>query len=232
LADLRDSNSLKALLNDLMDLARHDGPALGQTRLSEVTNPLLAALATADLGLSGELVYLTATLIQLKSKLLLPQETGPGDIMESLSKILEDPEFLAAAAGVLEEKRLEEQSVYSPPRLSSNVVAEPEPDFTRFANLPDYLDVFRRAVQAAETRHVLDIDKDPISIGHMISWLETRLSGRPFGPLFPSDLLFEEHPAPAAKVALFLAMLELSRRQALYLEQPHPDDVLMVRVAE
>jgi segregation and condensation protein A len=85
------------------------------------------------------------------------------------------------------------------------------------ADTLDLVRVFRQVLERARARPVLDVSEDAVTVRQMIDYLRRRLmmEDRPVGL---SKLLSHTRSA-AALVAMFIAMLELVRLQAILLRQ-------------
>ena len=86
-------------------------------------------------------------------------------------------------------------------------------------NLLDLVRLAKDALEAARTHQILQFQPEEVSIDEMISWLQPRLARLGPGASLPFDPLFAEQPDCPHKIGLFLAVLELSKRGALRMEQ-------------
>ncbi|HEY0786293.1 MAG TPA: segregation/condensation protein A, partial [Acidobacteriaceae bacterium] len=85
------------------------------------------------------------------------------------------------------------------------------------ADVPDLVRVFQEVLERARSRPVLDVSEDAITVAHMIDFVRRRLLMED-GPV-PLDRLLANTRSQRALIALFLALLELVRLQAILLRQ-------------
>jgi len=183
----------------------------------------LSLLQVADIELAGDFLVMAATLMEIKSRMLLPQSgdasaaTAEADDprRELVKQLVEYKKFKEAAA------RLEERADARQRRLPRQPV-EPtagptEPPPVQAVELWDLVSAFGRllsATQALQPRQVV-VDETPLSV-HVDS-IRARLASE-------RRLRFRELFTPpyhrARLVGLFLATLELIKLCEITLEQP------------
>jgi segregation and condensation protein A len=93
--------------------------------------------------------------------------------------------------------------------------AETEPELA--ADTVDLVRIFREILERARKRPVLDISEDSVTVGQMIQFLARRLTMED-KPLALRRLLSHTR-SERALIAMFLALLELVRLQAILLRQ-------------
>jgi segregation and condensation protein A len=170
---------------------------------------------------AGEFIYTASLLIHIKSKMLLPRSaTGPDDTPEDprrelVERLLEHERFKNAAQ-MLQQKQMLEAATWSNPgsrEFADDAAAEPE----IAADTVDLVRIFRDILERARNRPVLDVEDDAVTVGQMIQFLARRLTMED-KPIALRRLLSHTR-SERALVAMFLALLELVRIQAVLLRQ-------------
>jgi segregation and condensation protein A len=77
---------------------------------------------------------------------------------------------------------------------------------------------FQQVLERAKNRPVYEVSKEDVSVPDMIQYLGKLLNGKRSGPI-SATRLFEEQGSRRAMICLFLAILELVKRQAVQLTQ-------------
>jgi segregation and condensation protein A len=170
---------------------------------------------------AGEFIYTASLLIHIKSKMLLPRNpSGQDDAAEDprrelVERLLEHERFKNAAQ-MLQQKQMLEAASWSNPgvrEFKDDSAAEPEVA----ADTVDLVRVFQEILDRARKRPVFDLQEDTVTVGQMIQFLTRRLTMED-RPLALRRLL-SHTKSPRALVAMFLALLELVRLQAILLRQ-------------
>lgn len=178
-----------------------------------------------DLDLGSDFVYLAATLIQIKSRCLLPVDPEVAarepDPRDELVRQLLSHEQVRSAAEFLHERFEVANASWS--RRSNLRQRETLEDLAVFEpgtmNLFEVLQLARKALDTARAHDTLRLAEERVTVEEMIAWLSRKLAEYPFASSLPSDVLFREQSDQSRGVALFLAMLEMSRRGDFSLEQ-------------
>src|ERR1700674_4671970 len=115
-------------LDLLLELIRKQQIDIKDIPIATITAQYLAYMEKArelDMDLGAEFVYMAATLIHIKSKMLLPvdpelQKISPEEDprLELVDRLLEHERFKNAAQ-MLQQKRLIEENVWSNPQIQS-----------------------------------------------------------------------------------------------------------------
>jgi segregation and condensation protein A len=168
------------------------------------------------MDVAGEFIYTAALLIHIKSKMLLPRApAGPDDAAEDprrelVERLLEHERFKNAAQ-MLQDKQMLESATWTNPGMRDfrdDLEAEPE----IAADTVDLVRVFRDILDP-----VLDVSEDTVTVGQMIQFLTRRLTLED-KPVALRRLL-RHTKSERALIALFLALLEMVRLQAILLRQ-------------
>ena len=213
-------------LDLLLDLIRKQEINLYDIPIASITQQYLEYMQRAlelDIELSAEFVYMAATLIHIKSRLLLPKDPELDKIspeedprQELVDRLLEHERFKNAAE-MLQQKKMIEEAVWSNPQIDQFLAEDTEPGLS--VTLFDLVKTLQVVLERAKNRPVYEVGKEDVSIPDMIRYLEAI-----FRDLNKSDSLsvaelFERQGSRRAMLCLFLAVLELVRRQALALTQ-------------
>jgi segregation and condensation protein A len=184
---------------------------------------------------AGEFIYTASLLIHIKSKMLLPRaDAGPEEAAEDprrelVERLLEHERFKNAAQ-MLQQKQMLEAATWSNPgarEFKDDEDAEPE----IAADTVDLVRIFRDILERARTRPVLDVSEDTVTVGQMIQFLTRRLTMED-KPVALRRLLIHTR-SERALIAIFLALLELVRMQAVLLRQDrHFSEIFIKKNAE
>jgi segregation and condensation protein A len=166
-----------------------------------------------DLDVAGEFVVMAATLIHIKSRMLLPrpdpgQEDPEEDPRELLvRRLLEHQKYKAAAELLHERETLREAQWLRPDgRVAAIAGDEYEPELE--VDLFSLLTAFRAVLERASRRPQVPLPTEQISIEERIAQLLTRLSAT---EACGFEDLFEDVSSKTDLIVTFLALLEMIR---------------------
>ena len=211
-------------LDLLLDLIRKQDIDIYDIPIAKITAQFLAyvdKLKATDVDVAGDFIYMASLLIHIKSKMLLPRApAGPDEAAEDprrelVERLLEHERFKNAAQ-MLQQKQVLEAASWTNPGLrefKDDVAAEPE----IAADTVDLVRIFRDILDRARKRPTFNVQDDSVTVGQMIQFLTRRLSMED-RPLALRKLLAHTKSSRAL-VAMFLALLELVRLQAILLRQ-------------
>ena len=211
-------------LDLLLDLIRKQDIDIYDIPIAKITAQFLAyvnQLKASDVDVAGEFIYTASLLIHIKSKMLLPRvPSGPEDAAEDprrelVERLLEHERFKNAAQ-MLHQKQMLEAASWTNPGIrefQDDVDAEPE----IAADTTDLVSIFRDIIERARKRPTFNVQEDSVTVGQMIQFLGRRLmlEDKPIG----LRKLLMHTRSERALVAMFLALLELVRLQAVLLRQ-------------
>ncbi len=211
-------------LDLLLDLIRKQDIDIYDIPIAKITAQFLAyvdQLKASDVDVAGEFIYTASLLIHIKSKMLLPRApAGPDDVQEDprrelVERLLEHERFKNAAQ-MLQQKQMLESATWTNPGMrefqdDANTEAEIAADTT------DLVRIFREILERARNRPILDVQEDAVTVGQMIQFLTRRLTMED-KPVALRRLLSHTR-SERALIAMFLALLELVRLQAILLRQ-------------
>lgn len=210
-------------LDLLLDLIRKQQINIYDIPIAKITKQYLdylGRLEEMNIDVAGEFVFMAATLIYIKSRMLLPPDpTAPPEELEDprtelVHRLLEHEQFKNAAQ-MLASKRLVEDAVWSQPGIGEFVEAEDEPGLT--VGVFDLVAVFREILERAKKRLPMQIRRDEVTVAQMVEHVKQALLASPH-PVLLDDLV-AGYLARQALIALLLALLEMVRLRAIQLRQ-------------
>ena len=207
-------------------------------KITEQFVEMLNVLELIDLDLVGDFVVMASTLVEIKSRLVLPrpEEEAPAPVEESddadnprselIQRLLEYRRFKEAALA-LEDRAAEWQERY--PRLSDDrpsVEKDPAADRIKEVELWDLVSALGRVLrhQQIEEETTVKYDETPVSVYVDQIGEQVRREGE---VRFTS--LFEGANSRSRIVGLFLAVLELLRHHHFRAEQPEEYGEIYIR---
>ena len=217
-------NVYEGPLDLLLDLIRKQDIDIYDIPIAKITAQFLAyvnQLKSSDVDVAGEFIYTASLLIHIKSKMLLPRmpegpdETAEDPRRELVERLLEHERFKNAAQ-MLQQKQMLEAATWTNPGVrdfKDDVAAEPE----IAADTVDLVRIFQEILDRARKRPVFNVNEDAVTVGQMIQFLGRRLAIED-KPIALRRLL-SHSKSERALVAMFLALLELVRLQAILLRQ-------------
>jgi segregation and condensation protein A len=226
-------------LDLLLDLIRKQDIDIYDIPIAKITAQFLTYVETlkqTDIDVAGEFIYTASLLIHIKSKMLLPRmpaEAGESESedprRELVERLLEHERFKNAAQ-MLAQKQQIENATWSRPQIAEFRDA-PGTEQEIAADTVDLVRVFREVLERARTRPVLDVDEDTVTVGQMIEFIRRRLvmEDKPVA----LRRLLANTTSERSLIAMFLALLELVRLQAVLLRQESNfSDILVKKHAD
>jgi segregation and condensation protein A len=214
-------------LDLLLDLIRKQQIDIRDIPIAQITAQYLAYLEKAremDFDLGAEFIYMTATLIHIKSKMLLPQDPalqkegddGEDPRQELVERLLEHERFKTAAE-MLQQKRLIEENVWSNPQLKAFLTDNDDPGLS--VTMFDLVKALGAMLERAKHRPIYEVEAADVTVAGMIHYLHEQFLE--VGENQPVLILriFEKQRTRRSIIALFLAVLEMVRMQAVVLTQ-------------
>jgi segregation and condensation protein A len=211
-------------LDLLLDLIRKQQIDIYNIPIARITAQYLEYLdqaAALDIELGAEFIFMAATLIHIKSRMLLPRDpelekiSPEEDPRQELVRKLIEHERFKNAAEMLQQKRLIEENVWSNPQLHQFIAEESEPELA--VSLIDLVKTFEQVLNRLKARPTYQVNDEEVTVPDMIRYVAA-LVRRSKGPISALKL-FEQQRSRRALVCLLLAILELVKLQALTLTQ-------------
>ncbi|MFL6375253.1 MAG: segregation and condensation protein A, partial [Pyrinomonadaceae bacterium] len=178
-------------------------------RITEKYLEYIRLMKTLDIAVAADFLVMAATLIEIKSKMLLPRDPTLADEeefedprQELVDKLLEYEKF-KSAAGMLHERSTIEQAVFTRGRIETDD-DQGDVDATVF----DLLTIFQKIAERHKDEVKLEIERDEISLADMIRDLKRRIFDHGEISLLR---VFEEMHNKRELVTAFIAVLEIVR---------------------
>jgi segregation and condensation protein A len=210
-------------LDLLLDLIRKQEIDIHNIPIAKVTEQYLDylhQLEKLDIDVSADFIYMAATLIHIKSKMLLPPDPlgGPDqqeDPREELVHRLLEHEKFKNAAQLLYQKQQVEDHVWSRPDRTLYVGDEVEGELV--VSLVDLVKVFSQVLERRKEVSKFSLRHETVTIAQMMDRLRLRL-------IASEDAVsliefFEACDTRNAMIVALLAVLEMVRMQAILLVQ-------------
>jgi segregation and condensation protein A len=211
-------------LDLLLDLIRKQQINIYDIPIARITEQYLEYMNKAagmNIELSAEFVYMAATLIHIKSRMLLPRDpelekiSPEEDPRKELVERLIEHERFKTAAEMLHQKRIVEEAVWSNPQIALFREEAGEPGLA--VTIFDLVKTFQNVLERSKNRPLYEVSGDEVSVPDMIRFLRKTFARE--NSAIPARELFERQRTRRAMICLFLAMLELVKLQALGLAQ-------------
>lgn len=179
-------------------------------------------MKTLNLDIAGEFLVMAATLMQIKSKMLLPpDETAEEEEVEDpraelVRRLLEYKKYKDAAEE-LEKREVFWREVFGrseKPQFEEGQEAE-EPLMLDL-NLFDLIDAFKKVLERTPKEEPLELRQEEVSVKDKMAIIMERLEGI---ESLTFDSLFDRDKNRVSLIATFLALLELVRLRLIRIQQ-------------
>ncbi len=210
-------------LDLLLDLIKKQEIDIHNIPIAKITGQYLEylhKLEQLDMDISADFIYMAATLIYIKSKMLLPPDplAGPEeqeDPRADLVHRLVEHEKFKSAAQLLHQRQQIEEHVWSKPDLSLYEGEEVEGEL--IVSLVDLVKVFQQVLERRKEVVKIELHHDQFTVAQMMELLRQQLVAGEEG--IELITFFESCPSRHAMIVALLAVLELVRLQAIVLVQ-------------
>ena len=199
-------------------------------RITEQYLDYLRAMQELDIGVAGEFLVMAATLIQIKSHMLLPRDpTTEGEETEDpraelVYQLLEHQKF-KAAANVLHQRATIESAAYARAIVETDK-SNPEVAATVF----QLFEVFREVLNRQQAITEIEIARDEMTMAEKITEIKLMLTD---ADEVSARALFERAHSKRELVLIFLAVLELVKELEIRLAQSEMfGDIILTRREE
>jgi len=186
-------------------------------RITEKYLEYIRLMKRLDISVAADFLVMAATLIEIKSKMLLPRDPFVGEDeeiedprKELVDRLLEYEKFKSAAGMLYERSTIEEAIFTRGPIESDDNNAEID------ASVFDLLTVFQKIVARHVDEVKMEIAREEISLADMLKALKKRIF-----ELGEVSMLkfFEEMHSKRELVTAFIAVLEIVRTEGVKLVQ-------------
>jgi len=222
-------------LDLLLDLIKKQEMSIHDIQISKITSQYLDylhKLEELNVDVSSEFIYMAASLIYIKSKMLLPPdplastEEQAADPREELVQRLIEHEKFKNAAQLLYQKQQIEEHVWSKPDKSLYNDEGTEGELV--VSLVDLVKVFQQVLERRKEVARIELQHEQFTVAQMIAQLR--------GQILASDdssanlvSFFEACPSRHAMIVAFLAVLEMVKLQAVAIVQEKQFGEILLR---
>ena len=222
-------------LDLLLDLIKQQKMNIHDILISQITAQYLDylhKLEELDVDVSAEFIYMAATLIYIKSKMLLPpdplasEEEQSADPRAELVQRLVEHEKFKNAAQLLYQKQQIEENVWSKPDKSLYNDEGTEGELV--VSLVDLVKVFQQVLERRKEVSRIELRHEQFSVAEMIAALRTQIISSADNSVNLIQF-FEACPSRHAMIVAFLAVLEMVKLQAVALVQEKQFGDILVR---
>jgi segregation and condensation protein A len=220
-------------LDLLLDLIRKQEIDIHNIPIARITGQYLDylhKLEQLDIDVSADFIYMAATLIYIKSKVLLPPDplAGPEEQLdpraELVHRLLEHEKFKNAAQMLYQKQQIEEH-VWSKPDRSLYEGEEAEGELV--VSLVDLVKVFQQVLERHREVAKIELQHEQFTVAQMMDQLRKHLIASEDGVRLIA--FFEACPSRHAMIVAFLAVLEMVRLQAIILIQEQAFSEIVLR---
>ncbi len=215
------AGSFEGPLDLLLHLVRINEVNIADIPILEITrqyNEYLDLMRELNLDVAGEYLVLAATLMHIKSRMLLPAdpaqgEEGAEDPRQELVEQLVEYQRYKQAAETLHAIDAARTLVWTRDGVPPGEFAGEE---LLVVELFDLIAAFRSVLGRLDEEVHLRLRRDDVSVAEKIGWLTDLLEERPSVDLFE---LFVTLPRRIERIATFLAVLEMLRLRLIVVFQ-------------
>lgn len=200
-------------------------------RISEITNQYLEyikAMEESDINVATEFMVLASTLIEIKSKMILPRMSIEGQVMEEedpraglVERILEYKRFKKAAE-ILQDRQEHSQRIFEKPQEDISGYLE-NPDEYLSLDLKQFASAFSLFIQKkqkveAVRKHYTRIERERSTMESRIRMILGAVR-RKIGQIFSFRELIPNKDDRYDVVVTFMSLLEMAKERVIRIEQ-------------
>jgi segregation and condensation protein A len=212
-------------LDLLLDLIKKQEMNIHDIQIAKITSQYLEylhKLEELNVDVSADFIYMAATLIYIKSKMLLPPdplaspEEQAADPRADLVQRLVEHEKYKNAAQLLYQKQQVEENVWSKPDKSLYQDEGTEGDLV--VSLVDLVRVFQQVLERRKEVSRIELQHEQFTVAQMMAQLRAQILASDDNTV---NLIrfFEACPSRHAMIVAFLAVLEMVKMQAIAMVQ-------------
>lgn len=189
------------------------------TKITEQYLEYLSLMEILDLEVAGEFLVMAATLMQIKSRMLLPPDPAgieteePDPRSELVRRLIEYMAFKEAAQD-LKGREMRRSEFFS--RIGVEPERSPEDEAFFEASLFDLMSAFKGVLAGLPQDSAHEIFKDEFSVSEKIEEITNRLFKE---PVLKFSQLFRVAKNKVEGITIFLALLELIRLKKVRVHQ-------------
>ena len=212
-------------LDLLLDLIKKQEINIHNIPIAKITGQYLEylhKLEKLDMDISADFIYMAATLIYIKSKMLLPPdplaspEEQAADPRADLVQRLVEHEKFKNAAQLLYQKQQIEENVWSKPDKSLYHDEGTEGELV--VSMVDLVRVFQQVLERRKEVSRIELQHEQFTVAQMMAQLRAQILASEDNTV---NLIrfFEACPSRHAMIVAFLAVLEMVKMQAIAMVQ-------------
>jgi segregation and condensation protein A len=224
-------------LDLLLDLIKKQEMNIHDIQIAKITSQYLDylhKLEELNVDVSADFIYMAATLIYIKSKMLLPPdplaspEEQAADPRADLVQRLVEHEKYKNAAQLLYQKQQVEENVWSKPDKSLYQDEGTEGDLV--VSLVDLVRVFQQVLERRKEVSRIELQHEQFTVAQMMAQLRSQILASDDNTV---NLIrfFEACPSRHAMIVAFLAVLEMVKLQAIAMVQEKQFGEIVLRKA-
>jgi len=212
-------------LDLLLDLIKKQEMNIHDIQIAKITSQYLEylhKLEELNVDVSADFIYMAATLIYIKSKMLLPPdplgspEEQAADPRADLVQRLVEHEKFKNAAQLLYQKQQVEENVWSKPDKSLYQDEGTEGDLV--VSLVDLVRVFQQVLERRKEVSRIELQHEQFTVAQMMAQLRAQILASDDNTV-SLIRFFEACPSRHAMIVAFLAVLEMVKMQAIAMVQ-------------
>jgi segregation and condensation protein A len=212
-------------LDLLLDLIKKQEMNIHDIQIAKITSQYLDylhKLEELNVDVSADFIYMAATLIYIKSKMLLPPdplaspEEQAADPRAHLVQRLVEHEKFKNAAQLLYQKQQVEENVWSKPDKSLYQDEGTEGDLV--VSLVDLVRVFQQVLERRKEVSRIELRHEQFTVAQMMAQLRAQILASDDNTV-SLIRFFEACPSRHAMIVAFLAVLEMVKMQAIAMVQ-------------
>src|SRR5712664_4204381 len=222
-------------LDLLLDLIKKQEMNIHDIQIAKITSQYLDylhKLEELNVDVSADFIYMAATLIYIKSKMLLPPdplasaEDQAADLRADLVQRLVEHEKFKNAAQLLYQKQQIEENVWSKPDKSLYHDEGTEGELV--VSMVDLVRVFQQVLERKKEVSRIELRHEEFTVAQMIAALRAQILASAESTVNLIQF-FEACPSRHAMIVAFLAVLEMVKLRAVALVQEKQFADILVR---
>jgi segregation and condensation protein A len=222
-------------LDLLLDLIKKQEMNIHDIQIAQITTQYLEYLHNLEalnVDVSAEFIYMAATLIYIKSKMLLPpdplatpEELAADPRAELVQRLVEHEKYKNAAQLLYQKQQIEE-NVWSKPDKSLYNDQGTESELV--VSLVDLVKVFQQVLERRKEVSRIELQHEEFTVAQMMAQLRAQILASEDNSISLAQF-FEACPSRHAMIVAFLAVLEMVKLQAVGLAQEQQFGEIVVR---
>ena len=212
-------------LDLLLDLIKKQEMSIHDIQIAKITSQYLDylhKLEVLNVDVSADFIYMAATLIYIKSKMLLPPdplaspEEQAADPRADLVQRLVEHEKFKNAAQLLYQKQQIEENVWSKP--DKTLYNDEGTEGELVVSMVDLVRVFQQVLERRKEVSRIELRHEQFTVAQMMAQLRAQILASDDNTV-SLIRFFEACPSRHAMIVAFLALLEMVKMQAVAMAQ-------------